>query len=102
MPVVANAKLLRGYDLRLLSAGEMVLALDSQRGTYVRKLPDVRATPMLPSPSPSGLRILRRKSMGSGRPRPILLQRPSLLDPRLTGDPWLVTGAEGSLSLCFG
>ena len=58
---------------------------------------------MVASQPPSGLRILRRKSMcGGGRERPIQFRRPSLLDPRLRGDPWLVTRGEGGLALYFG
>jgi len=41
-------------------------------------------------------------SSGGSRLRPVQLQRPSLLDPRLGGDPWLVTHTEGVLSLYFG
>ncbi len=56
---------------------------------------------MVNSP-PSNLRILRRKPMSGARPRPIRLQRLSLLDPRLNGDPWLVTHDDGELALYFG
>jgi hypothetical protein len=28
--------------------------------------------------------------------------RPSLIDPRFTGDPWIVAGQDGTFTLCLG
>ena len=42
--------------------------------------------------------------VASGYPREELLRmvRPSLIDPRFTGDPWIVDGQNGTFALCLG
>ena len=52
-------------------------------------------------PSTSPVRILRRQPLGRSTNPAISARRPSLLDPRLRGDAWILARADGTLALCF-
>jgi hypothetical protein len=49
----------------------------------------------------SPIRILRRKSLGRKSPVALSARRPSMLDPRLRGDAWILRRRDGSFALCF-
>ena len=36
------------------------------------------------------------------RQKKLRMVRPSLIDPRFTGDPWIVDGQNGTFTLCLG
>lgn len=47
------------------------------------------------------VRILRRQSVRETAGPAVRVKRPSVLDPRLRGDPWIVRRHNGKLALCF-
>lgn len=47
------------------------------------------------------IRILQRHPLRCTVRFSLPAKRPSLLDPRLRGDPWILPRADGNLSLCF-
>ena len=53
-----------------------------------------------PAPQPQ-LRVVRRQAIGSTIRIAIRPVRPSLLDLRLAGDPWILDHGEENLALCF-
>ena len=54
-----------------------------------------------PPAEPLQMRVVRRKSTQSTDRVFIRPRRPSLLEPRLVGDPWIVHEADSTLVLCF-
>ena len=50
---------------------------------------------------PAQLRVVRRQSIRPTLKVTLRLIRPSLLDPRLAGDPWVVDRGGERLALCF-
>jgi hypothetical protein len=49
----------------------------------------------------SPIRILRRKALGRKSPVALSARRPSMLDPNLRGDAWILSRRDGSFALCF-
>jgi hypothetical protein len=58
---------------------------------------------MLPAltSSTQTVRVLRRKAVRQTVRVTIIARRPSLLDARLRGDPWILHREDGTLALCF-
>jgi hypothetical protein len=54
-----------------------------------------------PPASPPQLRVVRRQTTQPAVRVTIRPRRPSLLEPRLVGDPWVISQAEEILTLCF-
>ncbi len=54
-----------------------------------------------PPASPSPLRVVRRQTTRSSVRVLVRPRRPSLLEPRLVGDPWIIDQADEYLALCF-
>jgi hypothetical protein len=48
------------------------------------------------------MRVLRRQSIRPIARLCIRLKRPSVLDLRLTGDPWIIPHGDEHAALCFG
>ena len=53
----------------------------------------------MPATAQNGVRLLRRMRCGAGLP--FRTVRPSLLDLRFTGDPWVVSRSDQGASLCL-
>jgi hypothetical protein len=49
---------------------------------------------------PGSIRLLCRRAIQSFVRPPLRLVRPSVLCPRLEGDPWVETAADGSFAVC--
>ncbi len=49
----------------------------------------------------SPVRILRRQSVCGKSAVSLSARRPSMLDPRLRGDAWILGNHDGSCALCF-
>lgn len=47
------------------------------------------------------IRIVQRQRVRRTVKVTVPSRRPSLLDPRLRGDPWILPRADGTLALCF-
>jgi hypothetical protein len=57
-------------------------------------------SPALAEPAPP-IRILRRQSLHRKPAVTVSPRRPSLLDPRLRGDAWILDRCDESFALCF-
>jgi hypothetical protein len=54
-----------------------------------------------PGETATPIRILHRQRVRRTVTITITARRPSLLDPRLRGDPWILPRSDGALALCF-